>query len=130
MKRLGLAVAAILMSASVGFAQNNNVKLSKEPFAVSNGKLFSYLQLDPSQYEEIAEINEFFIEKQSESINSSSKFQAKKMHQAVYGNLKLMKKALTTEQYRKYLVLINVTNNNNRMTGINAIPDVYLADNK
>ena len=38
----------------------------------------------------------------------------KKMRQAVYGNLKLMKKVLTPEQYRKYVVLLNVTNNNNR----------------
>ena len=38
----------------------------------------------------------------------------KKMRQAVYGNLKLMKKVLTPEQYRKYVILLNVTNNNNR----------------
>ena len=42
------------------------------------------------------------------------KMRDKKMRQAVYGNLKLMKKVLTPEQYRKYVVLLNVTNNNNR----------------
>lgn len=36
------------------------------------------------------------------------------MHQAVYGNLKLMKQVLTPDQYRKYVTLLNVTNNNNR----------------
>lgn len=130
MKRLGLAVAAVLMSASVGFAQTSEVKLSKEPFAVNAERLSSYLQLTPSQYNEVAEINAYFIEKQGESVKASSKLQGKKMHQAVYGNLKLMKKALTPEQYRKYVVLLNITNNNNRLMGINAIPDVYLADNK
>lgn len=130
MKRLGLAVAAVLMSASVGFAQSGEVRLSKEPFAVNAEKLSSYLQLTPGQYNEVANINAYFIEKQNESIKSSSKLQAKKMHQAVYGNLKLMKKTLTSEQYRKYVVLLNITNNNNRLMGINAIPDVYLADNK
>lgn len=130
MKRLGLAVAAVLMSASVGFAQSSEVKLSKEPFVVNAERLSSYLQLTPGQYNEVANINAYFIEKQSESIRSSSRLQAKKMHQAVYGNLKLMKKALTPEQYRKYVVLLNITNNNNRLMGINAIPDVYLAENK
>ncbi len=130
MKRLGLAVAAVVMSATVSFAQSNEVKLSKEPFMVNTEKLSSYLQLTPGQYGEVAEINAYFIEKQNESIKSSSKLQSKKMYQAVYGNLKLMKKVLTPEQYRKYVVLLNVTNNNNRLMGIEAMPDSYLADNK
>lgn len=130
MKRLGLAVAAVLLSASVGYAQSSEVKLSKEPFVVNAERLSSYLQLTPGQYNEVADINAYFIEKQKESIKSSSRLQTKKMHQAVYGNLKLMKKALTPEQYRKYVVLLNITNNNNRLMGINAIPDVYLAENK
>ena len=130
MKRLGLAVAAVLLSASVGFAQSSEVKFSKEPFAVNAQRLNSYLQLTPGQYDEVANINAYFIEKQNESIRSSSKLRAKKMHQAVYSNLKLMKKALTPEQYRKYVVLLNVTNNNNRLLGINAIPASYLAENK
>jgi hypothetical protein len=130
MRTLGLAVAAVLMSASVAFAQSNNVKFSKEPFAVNAEKLSAYLDLTPGQYNEVAEINEYFMDKQSESLRASAKLQAKKMHQAVYGNLKLMKKALTPDQYRKYLVLLNITNNNNRLMGMNAMPDVYLADNK
>ena len=51
---------------------------------------------------------------QGESLRASEKMRDKKMRQAVYGNLKLMKKVLTPEQYRKYVVLLNVTNNNNR----------------
>ena len=39
-----------------------------------------------------------------------------------------MKKALSTDQYRKYVALINVTNNNNRMMSGLSFPDVYLAD--
>ena len=41
-----------------------------------------------------------------------------------------MKKVLNTEQYRKYVALINVTNNNNRLSGFDVVPDSYLADNK
>ena len=51
---------------------------------------------------------------QGESLRASDEMRDKKMRQAVYGNLKLMKKALTSEQYRKYVLLLNVTNNNNR----------------
>ena len=51
------------------------------------------------------------------------------MYDAVYGNLKLMKKALTADQYRKYVTLLNITNNNNRILGHEMMSDVYLADN-
>ena len=32
-----------------------------------------------------------------------------KLHNAVYGNLKLMKRTLTDEQYAKYTALLNIT---------------------
>ncbi|KKB49088.1 MULTISPECIES: hypothetical protein [Parabacteroides] len=114
MRRLGMAVAAILLCATVGFARENRNKVSKEPFAINFEKLSHYLQLTPSQSEEVANINEYFLDKQSESLRSGEKRREEKMRQAVYGNLKLMKKVLTHEQYRKYVTLLNVTNNNNR----------------
>lgn len=126
MKRLVMAISALLLSATISFAQNS----VKKPFIVNVDRLSPYLQLTPSQMNEVANINEYFIEMQNESVKASVKHQEKKMRQAVYGNLKLMKKALTPEQYRKYLVLLNVTNNNNRLKGIDAMPDVYLADNE
>lgn len=70
----------------------------------------------------------FCGKKQSEGLRGSHKMRDKRMRQAVFGNLKLMKKALSTDQYRKYVALINVTNNNNRMTSGLSFPDVYLAD--
>lgn len=128
MKRLAMAVSALFLSATICLAQKP--VLSKEPFAVDFYKLSNYLQLTPSQLDEVENINEFFIIKQSESLRAQAKLQDRKMREAVYGNLKLMKKALTTEQYRKYVILLNVTYNNNRLMGINSLPDVYLADNK
>ena len=107
MKRFGMAVAALLMCATMSFAQ----------------------KLTPSQLDEPANINEYFIEMQNASVKASAKLQDKKMYQAVYGNLKLMKKALSPDQYRKYVTLLNITNNNNRTLGINTFPEVYLADN-
>ena len=108
-----MAVAAVLLCATVGFARENR-KMSKEPFAINFEKLSCYLQLTPSQTNEVANINEYFLDKQRESLRSSESKREKKMHQAVYGNLKLMKKVLTQDQYRKYVTLLNVTNNNNR----------------
>ena len=120
MKRFGMAVAALLMCATMSFAQKPS--LSREPFVVSTEKLANYLQLTPSQLE-------YFIEMQNASVKASAKLQDKKMYQAVYGNLKLMKKALSPDQYRKYVTLLNITNNNNRTLGVNTFPEVYLADN-
>ena len=109
MRRLGMAVAAVLLCATMGFARENRNNVSKEPFAINFEKLSNYLQLSSYQANEVANINEYFLDMQGESLRASEK-----MREAVYGNLKLMKKVLTPEQYRKYVVLLNVTNNNNR----------------
>ena len=126
MKRLVMAMSALLVSVTMSFAQESS--LHKEPFVVNVGQLGSYLELRPSQINEVAMINDYFREKQSEGLRGSHKMRDKRMRQAVFGNLKLMKKALSTDQYRKYVALINVTNNNNRMTSGLSFPDVYLAD--
>lgn len=126
MKRLVMAMSALLVSVTMSFAQESS--LHKEPFVVNVGQLVSYLELRPSQINEVGMINDYFREKQSEGLRGSHKMRDKRMRQAVFGNLKLMKKALSTDQYRKYVALINVTNNNNRMTSRLSFPDVYLAD--
>lgn len=126
MKRLVMAMSALLVSVTMSFAQESS--LHKELFVVNVGQLVSYLELRPSQINEVAMINDYFREKQSEGLRGSHKMRDKRMRQAVFGNLKLMKKALSTDQYRKYVALINVTNNNNRMTNGLSFPDVYLAD--
>lgn len=126
MKRLVMAMSALLVSVTMSFAQESS--LHKEQFVVNVGQLVSYLELRPSQINEVGMINDYFREKQSEGLSGSHKMRDKRMRQAVFGNLKLMKKALSTDQYRKYVALINVTNNNNRMTSGLSFPDVYLAD--
>ena len=105
MRRLGMAVAAVLLCATMGFARENRNNVSKEPFAINFEKLSNYLQLSSYQANEVANINEYFLDMQGESLRASEKMR---------DNLKLMKKVLTPEQYRKYVVLLNVTNNNNR----------------
>ena len=132
MRKLFMAEAIIGISATVSFEKAQCVieKGNKEPFAVEFGKLSSYLDLTPSQMDEVYDINEYFKGQQKESLSRDTKRQEERLQKAVYGNLKLMKSALSDNQYRKYVTLLNVTNNNNRLTGAVTFTDIYLADNK
>ena len=132
MRKLFMAVAILGISATVSFAKAQcvNENGNKEPFAVEFGKLSSYLDLTPSQMDEVYDINEYFKGQQKESLSRDTKRQEERLQKAVYGNLKLMKSALSDNQYRKYVTLLNVTNNNNRLTGAVTFTDVYLADNR
>ena len=132
MRKLFMAVAILGISATVSFAKAQcvNENGNKEPFAVEFGKLSSYLDLTPPQMDEVYDINEYFKGQQKESLSRDTKRQEERLQKAVYGNLKLMKSALSDNQYRKYVTLLNVTNNNNRLTGAVTFTDIYLADNK
>lgn len=132
MRKLFMAVAILGISATVSFAKAQcvNENGNKEPFAVEFGKLSSTTDLTPSQMDEVYDINEYFKGQQKESLSRDTKRQEERLQKAVYGNLKLMKSALSDNQYRKYVTLLNVTNNNNRLTGAVTFTDIYLADNK
>ena len=132
MRKLIMAVAVLGMSATVSFAKAQCVNEygNKEPFAVEFSRLSSYLGLAPYQMEEVLNINDYFVQEQRKSLSKDLKRQDERLQKAVYGNLKLMKEALTADQYRKYVILLNVTNNNNRLTGAVTFTDIYLAENK
>ena len=132
MRKLIMAVAVLGMSATMNFAKAQCVNEygNKEPFAVEFSRLSSYLGLAPYQMEEVLNINDYFVQEQRKSFSKHLKRQDERLQKAVYGNLKLMKEALTADQYRKYVILLNVTNNNNRLTGAVTFTDIYLAENK
>ena len=132
MRKLIMAVAVLGMSATMNFAKAQCVNEygNKEPFAVEFSRLSSYLGLAPYQMEEVLNINDYFVQEQRKSLSKDLKRQDERLQKAVYGNLKLMKEALTADQYRKYVILLNVTNNNNRLTGAVTVTDIYLAENK
>ena len=132
MRKLIMAVAVLGMSATMNFAKAQcvNEYRNKEPFAVEFSRLSSYLGLAPYQMEEVLNINDYFVQEQRKSLSKDLKRQDERLQKAVYGNLKLMKEALTADQYRKYVILLNVTNNNNRLTGAVTFTDIYLAENK
>mgnify|MGYP000587191687 FL=1 len=127
-----LIIAVLGMSATMNFAKAQCVNEygNKEPFAVEFSRLSSYLGLAPYQMEEVLNINDYFVQEQRKSLSKDLKRQDERLQKAVYGNLKLMKEALTADQYRKYVILLNVTNNNNRLTGAVTFTDIYLAENK
>ncbi len=132
MRKLIMAVAVLGMSATMNFAKAQCVNEygNKEPFAVEFSRLSSYLGLAPYQMEEVLNINDYFVQEQRKSLSKDLKRQDERLQKAVYSNLKLMKEALTADQYRKYVILLNVTNNNNRLTGAVTFTDIYLAENK
>ncbi len=132
MRKLIMALAVLGMSATMNFAKAQCVNEygNKEPFAVEFSRLSSYLGLAPYQMEEVLNINDYFVQEQRKSLSKDLKRQDERLQKAVYGNLKLMKEALTADQYRKYVILLNVTNNNNRLTGAVTFTDIYLAENK
>ena len=92
MRKLFMAVAILSISATVSFAKAQcvNENGNKEPFAVEFGKLSSYLDLTPSQMDEVYDINEYFKGQQKESLSRDTKRQEERLQKAVYGNLKLM----------------------------------------
>ena len=132
MRKLIMAVAVLGMSATMNFAKAQCVNEygNKGPFAVEFSRFSSYLGLAPYQMEEVLNINDYFVQEQRKSLSKDLKRQDERLQKAVYGNLKLMKEALTADQYRKYVILLNVTNNNNRLTGAVTFTDIYLAENK
>ena len=116
-----------LSCATSGFATK---PADREPFVMRVEQLAKYLDLTASQRDEVEQICAYFQDKQRESLKSTTRQEAK-MEEAVYGNLKLMRKTLTTDQYRKYVMLLNATYNNNRLAMLDkSLPDVYLATNE
>ena len=118
MKRFGMLVATMLLMATVGFAQE-----AKKSGEVSFEKLSKYLSLNVEQYEEVSRINDYFVNQLCHNAKPQEE-----IDKALLCNLKLMKKALSKEQYGKYVALINVTRANMESKVSNPMLDSYLAE--
>lgn len=108
MRRLGLTLVAALCMAATSFAAGNQPTTAKWEGNINVNKLGKYLNLTSVQHEEVANIFDYFNEQMSRA-NYSKKNKEALLRNAVYGNLKLMKKTLTDAQYSKYATLLNVT---------------------
>ena len=126
MRRLGMMVVALMMVATMSFAQK--VSDSK---SMSFDKLSRYLQLDANQIAEVSEINTYFENQLSQPLSAEAlcnNARPEETRNALLCNLKLMKRALTKDQYRKYVALINVTRANQEDKVSNPLLDSYLAE--
>lgn len=108
MKRLGLTLVAAVCLAATTFAAGNQPTTAKWEGNINVSKLGQYLKLNANQHEEVANICEYFNQ-QMERATKSKKDQEKRLRNAVYGNLKLMKKTLSEKQYADYARVLNVT---------------------
>ena len=127
MRRLGLLVAvALMMGATTSFAQGN-----KEANQSSFERLSKYLRLTEAQVSEVAEINAYLENQLGQPLSAEALSQserAKYVQNALLCNLKLMKRALTKEQYGKYVALINVTRANQPKAISSPDLEAYLAE--
>ena len=126
MRRLGMMVVALMMVATMSFAQK--VSDSK---SMSFDKLSRYLQLDANQIAEVSEINTYFENQLGQPLSAEAlcnNARPAETRNALLCNLKLMKRALTKDQYRKYVALINVTRANQEDKVSNPLLDSYLAE--
>lgn len=126
MRRLGMMVVALMMVATMSFAQK--VSDSK---SMSFDKLSRYLQLDANQIAEVSEINTYFENQLGQPQSAEAlcnNARPEETRNALLCNLKLMKRALTKDQYRKYVALINVTRANQEDKVSNPLLDSYLAE--
>jgi len=116
----GLVVSLFLVSTPVMHSQNEQVYYL--PFVINFSQLSSYLELEPFRQDEVARINTFFIDQQTWILSDhvDQERLQQKFGNVLYSNLKLMQKALSAEQYKKYLRIINETNNNNKLVAMTA----------
>lgn len=100
-------VVALCLSTTV-FAAGNQPTTAKWEGNINVSKLGKYLKLNSVQSEEVTNICDYFSEQMSKA-TTAKKDKETKLRNAVYGNLKLMRKTLSDEQYLKYAALMNVT---------------------
>ena len=106
MKRFGLTLVAALCLTTLTFAAGNQPTTEKWEGRINVEKLSRFLKLTGKQQQEVTNICEYFNEQYAVS---SKKNQEKLLHNAIYGNLKLMKKALDEKQYSEYAKVLNAT---------------------
>ena len=121
MMLMGLSVSGNLVKAESVYEQTEET-----PFAINFQQLGKYLQLETTQMEPVYQINEAFKANQEEAQSRGAKRKGELMKQALLVNLKQIKEVLSEAQYRDYVAILNVTNNNRLLS--NSLTDIYLAE--
>ena len=109
MKRFGLTLMAALCLSATAFAAGNQPTTEKWEGYINVSKLSKYLQLSSDQMEEVANICNYFNAQMTEANRLKDERQTKMLHNAIHGNLQLMKKTLTAKQYARYAKVLDIT---------------------
>jgi len=125
MKRLILAVVAVLASTTMMFAQGNK---DMRVFNASSSKLESYLALTSDQVVKVDRINNYFVKMQKAITTMDPAKRNANFHNLVASNLLLMKKTLEPAQYNKYARLLSISIDNQMFEDSRAINGNQLAE--
>ena len=110
--KLSLTLVAVAFSASIFAKGTTSSNDQKWTGVIDSSSLNKYLQLDSDQHEEVINICDH-LEKEMKAANYAKKNKDQKLRQAVYSNLKLMKKTLNEKQYSNYVRALSATLRNN-----------------
>lgn len=115
MKRMILTIVAML-SMTMTFAENENMNVLNTTEAydmtVNINKLSQALGLSKDQVESVAEIHKTFSAEMVFAAQYGKEERAKMVEKAINKDLAYMNYILNKDQYRKYVMLLNVTLNN------------------
>ena len=120
MKRIALLFVASLLMSAASYAGEKSASATTWNWSINAGRLSQCLELSSTQYDNVALACEYFSDRLVKAARSKDEASRSKLvRDAVLGNMKLMKSALDRKQYKKFVVLLNVTLRNKGL-------DVYL----
>jgi len=125
MKRLILAVVAVLASTTMMFAQGDK---DMRVFNASSSKLENYLALTSDQVVKVDRINDYFVKMQKAITTMDPTKRDANFRNLVASNLILMKKTLKPAQYNKYARLLSISIDNQMFEDSRAINGNQLAE--
>lgn len=114
MKRLFILAVALFSLSSISFAADGNYAfLSKLNEKEKFSGLVNYLQADYEQQRYLKEIFEISSQKMEKATRSGAESE-KEVKKALAFNLANTKNVLSPEQYKKYLIVLNMTSINSK----------------
>ena len=116
MKKIILTFVALMSMTTIAFAEGEDAKATNAvavyDMTVNYGKLADALGLSMDQLESVEDVHKTFCVEMMSAANASKDERKPMVDKAIEKNLKYMHYILNTNQYRKYLLLLNTTMNN------------------
>ena len=116
MKKIVLMLVALVGMTTMAFAEGENAKAANEAAAydmsVNYSKLANALGLSIDQLESVEDVHKTFCIEMMNAANAPKDERKSMVDKAIEKNLKYMRYILNSNQYSKYLQLLNATMNN------------------